>query len=524
MRTAAACVCLAAAVSAQDAPRPTFRVATRLVQVSVVVQDREGRPIEGLTAADFHLFDGGVEQRVDLFSAETGAVTRNETVTERMAAPAPGEFSNRIRTAGHATVVLFDRLNTPAADQMYARQHLVSFLSQIREEDRVGIYLLDGGGSVRVLHDFSNDARSLVRAVQRYRAMTSNETAASDAPSPEVPDEPDEQLAQFIERADAEMRLHFRGIRADATISALAAIAGRLGSIEGRKSLIWVTSGFPLDALLARNVSREAAIQRAVRPLTDANVVVYAVDARGLVGAVQFGPQGRASFTTLSSVSTNLDILQIASEETGGRAFYNTNDIQRSVRRAVDDARVSYTLGYYPAHGKWDGRYRQIKVKVDRPGVQVRHRTGYFAGAAKGQAETLRTRAVTAAIDNPLEVTGLTLNARVEKLPADANAVKVVVRVEPGAVTLSRSGNDWLATVDLVVAQKLADGSVAKDVSRTVEMRISPERYDAARTGGIAIEATVNLHREVQRLHIIVHDVPSGSTGSIVIPRSKLPR
>src|SRR5262245_43236041 len=167
MRTAVACVLFGAVLAAQD--KPTFRVATRLVQVSVIVQDRQGHPIEGLTAADFHLFDGGAEQRIELFS-ETGISARAEAGPPVPSAPAPGEFSNRIRTSGSATVVLFDKLNTPDADQRYARQHLVSFLRQIREDDRVGIYILESA-SVRVLHDFSNDARSLVRAVQRYEAM-----------------------------------------------------------------------------------------------------------------------------------------------------------------------------------------------------------------------------------------------------------------------------------------------------------------------------------------------------------------
>jgi VWFA-related protein len=524
MRTAAACVLSAAALVAQE--KPTFRVATRLVQVSVIVQDRQGHPIEGLTAADFHLFDGGAEQRIELFS-ETGIAARAETPPTAPApsiAPAPGEFSNRIRTSGSATVVLFDKLNTPDADQRYARQHLVGFLRQIREEDRVGIYILEGN-SVRVLHDFSNDARSLVRAVQRYEAMTSIETAAAEAPPPDAPDTGDAaldaQLARLIERNDAEMRQHFNGLRSNATIAAFSAIAGRLGAIEGRKSLIWITSGFPVDALRVRNVSRTVAIQRLVRPLTDADVSVYAVDARGLVGALQFDSRGGVSFTTMSSVATNLDILQIASEETGGKASYNTNDIQRAVRRAIDDGRVTYTLGYYPTHAKWDGTYRQIKVKVERPGVQVRHRTGYFAGAP---TERLRTTVVNAAIETPLEVTRLGLTARVERSSSDPGAQKIVVKTEPGAVTLSRAGDDWAATVDFVIAQKLPDGTVRKDVNRTIDMRLPPERYETARTGGLTIDATVTLQPDVQSLHIVVHDVPSGSTGSIVIPRSRLPR
>jgi VWFA-related protein len=119
-------------------------------------------------------------------------------------------------------------------------------------------------------------------------------------------------------------------------------------------------------------------IQRATRALNNAQVALYSVDARGLIGAFTYD-RGRARVVTLSMVYDNLDILTITADETGGRAFYNTNDLARSLHRALDDAGHTYVLGYYPSHGRWDGRYRQIRVRVTRPGVEVRHRRGYFA-------------------------------------------------------------------------------------------------------------------------------------------------
>jgi len=527
MRSALA-LTLLVCVSGAAQERPTFRVTTRLVPVAVVVQDKDGKPVTGLTAKDFHLYDGGVEQRIEAFSVHADTMAAAAPAAMPPAASASEgvhEFTNRVATQGSATIILFDRLNMPAADQMYARTHLLKFLRQITNEDRVGIYVLDGG-SIRVLHDFSNDARSLVRALSRYDAATSAETDAANAPPPEAPDTGDAALdarmAEFLQRAATTMREHFDGNRAVTTIDAFQSIASHLASVEGRKSLVWVTSGFPLKAFYDKGRGMTAEIQRATRALNDANVALYGVDARGLVGAMTFGPRGRAVFTTLSNVHDNLDILQSGAEETGGRAFYNTNDINRSVRRAIDDAKVTYTLGYYPSHARWDGTYRPSKVKIDRPGVTLRHRRGYFAGVAPAHADTLRASAVRAALQNPLEATGIALTARLERVAGTPADVKVVVRAHPGSVTFERSGDEWNGTLDLVVAQRLANGRTEKGVNRTLELKLNQQRYEDVRAKGFTIDTTVTLHPDLQRLHIVIHDVPTASTGSIVVMKDRL--
>ena len=109
-------------------------------------------------------------------------------------------------------------------------------------------------------------------------------------------------------------------------------------------------------------------IDAAARALNDANVAVYPVDARGLNPPPKGAPP-QGDFDTMNEIA----------DRTGGRAFYNTNDIAGSVREAIDDSRVTYVLGYYPDHGEWNGKFREIKIKVNRPGVEVRYRRGYFA-------------------------------------------------------------------------------------------------------------------------------------------------
>src|SRR4249919_2723520 len=155
---------------------PVFRSDTRLVEVSVVVHDKSGAPVAGLTRGDFTLYDEGKEQRIELFSVDSDQTVGSAPVL------APGEYSNRTegRTSGAVTVVLFDRINTSLADQRQARDQVVKVLGQIRREDRVALYVLDST-SLRMLHDFTSDSTSLIRVFSKQPAREAPEINTLDA-------------------------------------------------------------------------------------------------------------------------------------------------------------------------------------------------------------------------------------------------------------------------------------------------------------------------------------------------------
>jgi hypothetical protein len=228
--------------------------------------------------------------------------------------------------------------------------------------------------------------------------------------------------------------------------------------------------------------------------------------------------RGTPRFTTLSAVRTNLDILESAAEETGGRAFFNTNDLSGAIRRAVDDAQAAYTLGYYPTHGKWDGGYRPIEVKVNRRGANVRHRMGYMA-AIDGQP-LMPAAAIRAALQSPLDATGLDLSARLQ--PLSGSDISVDVTTAPGSVAFAPAGDTWTGTIDLSFVQKLADATSVNRVDRTLDLALDRDQYYNTRTQGFSMQVRVTLHPHAQSLHIIVHDRATGNTGSIVVPADRL--
>ena len=247
-------LCLAAALSIVATPllpaaqqdRPTFRSNTRLIEVSVVVTDRDGKPAPGLTADDFQIFDNGKPQKVELFSVESGAAA------SPIPTPPPGprrEFSNEVPDVGHVTIILFDQLNSSDLARMNSRQHVGRFLEQIRPDDRVGLYVLDGLGMLRVVHDFTSDASSLVRAVSNLRGNSSLAVAAEDEGARLEAELADLLAEERLEEAGGKaMREHYLGNRAVDTINALESIGHYLSGVQSRKNVIWVSSGFPLVA------------------------------------------------------------------------------------------------------------------------------------------------------------------------------------------------------------------------------------------------------------------------------------
>ena len=500
--------------------RPSFRSSTRLVELSVVVTDRDRNPVPGLTAGDFQIFDDGKPQKVELFSVEGSS-------TATPALPAPPrharEFSNKLPDTGSVTIILYDQLNTPAVVRMNVREHVARFLEQIRPDDRVGLYVLGGDGLLRVAHDFTSDASALIRAVSRLLGNVSTALAGEEDAARLEAEIADLFGSEAGESPGTAMRKHFQGLRAVATIDALESIGRHLSGVQNRKNLIWVSSGFPLEAFDHRGRSKTGEVNRATRALNDANVALYTVDARGLIGGFSGAP-GRPTFTTLSMVAPNQDILRSAAEETGGRAFLNTNDIHGAVRRAADDASMTYVLGYYPTNEIWDGRFHRVEVKVNRPGVEVRHRKGYFAVATQKQASSQRSAALQAAVASPIGASGLGLRLRIDPVEGRPSEYRLAVRVEPGAVTLEQRVDESRGALDVIVAQIRADGADARSFDNRVDISMSGERLQQFLRDGLRIEHTVTLMPEAERLRIVVRDVRTGTIGAIGVSRQQLER
>ena len=510
--------------STHDAQQPTprFRSAARLVPLSVVVHDRNGRPVEGLTASDFQIIEGGKEQEIALFSVESAGLTSP-------AGPLPpGTFTNRIEkpSTGGVTVIAFDRVNTSDIHRAQARDHIIKFLGQLRPEDRVGFYVIDGN-AVHVLHDFTRDATSLLKTLQRVTSATGAALAGSEDKLPKFEpvgdDAIDQLMAAYLARAELMVQGFYLRKRGETTAEALELIAARLAGVPGRKNLIWVSSGFPLlfdDGISQENMSPQ--VRRAARALSNSDVAVYPVDARGLIGA--FATQGSEryqQFTSLGTVMSALEAPQAVAEQTGGRAFFNTNDLGNAIARAVDDSRVTYVLGYYPANEKWDGRFRNIKVRVRRDDVVVRHRGGYFAFPPPVMTAERKREAVLDALHSPLDATALpiTIAARRGAVPGE---LIVTIHLERGSLVLEQTGERWHGEIELALAQALPDGRLFSSLDKVIPVKLTDAQRTQFQRDGLTLSHTITLRDDAHQLRVVARDGVGGAVGTVTVAASRL--
>jgi VWFA-related protein len=322
---------------------PIFRSDTRIVEVAVVAKDSSGSPITDLSQSDLRLFDNGVEQTILSFEKLGGIVKSTG------------------RPARRLSVIVLDALNTGWGAQIYGREAVSQMLLKLPPgTDRIAIFAL--GDQLHLLYDFSTDTASLRAAVDHYegeqpffgvdQARSSNpfsaELASEDVLRPKTHDDPFAGFAQ-------ELRL-------SRTLDALQAIARIMKDAQGEKNLLWVTAGFPPPA-------SHQGIESAMRELAAAKLMLYPVDARGILASFQ--------------ATVNVDSMKELAEQTGGRVFYNDNDTGALVRAALDDSREGYVLTYAPRDYRQDGSAHQVRLKTARKGVELRYRPGYFADSAK---------------------------------------------------------------------------------------------------------------------------------------------
>lgn len=504
--------------------QPVLRSGTQLIHVTILARDHNGKPVTGLTAADFTVTEDGKAQDIAFFDANgaTSPAAAPTPASSALATASPDDhgtaFSNmagvdRVRSV---TVVLLDRLNTAWADQAQAREGIRKFLSQVRPDDRVALYALDGT-ALRVLHDFTSDTAALLRAVNGAARMTSTATDAQNADT-----DPVMGAALQSGFGMSEYQLQVVGAAAYTTITALQAIGQHLAGIPGRKSVVWISSAFPSNALLAHAVDRTSELQRATRALNTAGISVYPIDARGLIGA--FSDPGTATrpptFATLDTVHNNSDVMHSIADDTGGRLFVNTNDIGGAIRSAIDDAGAYYVIGYYAPAGPDDGRYRQIVVKTRASGVDLRFRHGYFATAtdlAGGDRKTALERA----IRDVLDATGIPVTVRV--VPGGANQdVALSIATDGRALSLRNTQGTWTGSIDLAIAQVHDDGSLHVDTDTTIALKLTDEQHQALMDSGLTLTRHITVAPNTARVAVVIRDAGSGALGSVFVPAARL--
>jgi VWFA-related protein len=523
-----------------EQPQFTIRSNTRLVEVHVVVVDKQGHPVPGLTRQDFEVTDEGQRQELVLCRMEQS--TAVPTDVRRVAPPGPTAVTNRttgVQGQNAATIILFDPLTLRWEETAYAKIQLAKFLESVQPSDQIAI-LEQLLGGLRVLRDFSQDATDLTRFARRSQSQPGDPAAESKGSGLE---DWGASLARWFRGRTTVPQGPVRssGYCSDLTeceLKSLIQIANYVAVSPGRKNLLWITGGVSYLGTSVHGVfdSHFELARVALRALTRANVAVYPVDARGLLPgvldasysaaernpALRFaGPEALRAQTAEDAaaeagrISANQGPLLEFADHTGGRAFINTNDVLGAMQSAFTDASAIYTLAFYPQSQRLDGSFRKLRVKlVTRPELTVRYRSGYWDAPISGDVETELREATW----SPLDATGIGLTAT--SASASPGTLDLQVSVDVSALSLEQNGARRKGRVRIVVVQSTDDQEQVNFSDETLGLELRAETYQRMLNEGFSYRRVVRLSPRATRLRVVVIDPSSGRIGSLYVPFS----
>jgi len=550
MRLAASAGVLAVFFGMPAGSQVTLRSVTRLVQITVVAQDGRGNPVTGLGRDDFLLFDGGQTREIKVFTMDRSDRDRPATSLAASSGASERVFTNsepeRSGPTG-VTVILLDSLNTNWTDQANATRNVIRFLAQVHPDDHIAVYSI-GLTGFRVLHDFTTDASDLLAKLASWKG---------EIPRPKST-EPDDPLAMVLGGKDRASTLNQRRAPVEKvnfahtipTLRVMELLANRLAGIPGRKNVIWISNGFPMvewgneAATVLSSHGNEPVLVRSLDPrntsntvhdtiglgdhysrqadqtlhlLDSANVAIYPIAARGIV----YYPG-----TTIESLSDQAteQAMQHVAKQTGGRAFTLTNDVFGAIRTAVDDARVTYTLGFYPESTRQDATFHPITIKLaERRGVTLRYRQGYIDTPDAPSDPGRRKYDLEQAALSPIDANALPLAARM--LPSTAEGTyNINLTISLAGLNLEQDGEVWTGEVDVFLLQRDQQGHEFGRVNDTIAMRLKQATYQQMLKTGAPYRREVVLNPKADVLRVVVRDARSGDIGSLTIPTKGLAR
>jgi len=533
--------------NANEEPKVDFRSETLLVRVPTVVVDKQGNPVSGLTKEDFDLAEDGQHRAISVceeISSPKVRILRAPTTANT--------FTNGFSATqqpGGVTVFLLDTINTPFLDQAYGRKELIRYLaSNLDPTQSLALVLLTSSG-IKVLHDVTDDPAELIQALKKLngelpamQGVTAGAQIAAVAgsgtdPGPVLTRKVYQDLSDFVENGDGNIARLQQDRAIESTMNGFLGISWALSGIPGRKSLVWATGSLPfyIDSPGAvPNGYLAVLYERAMKALNDAQISIYPVDLRGLV-TVNSGADysGRGSRSTAQLVArswlqgSTIDTLRDLADMTGGRAFYNTNDLAASFHRVAADSSHYYMLGYYLNTANRNAGWRSLKVKVHRNNVEVRSRNGFFVTHATTDPELSRKLDITYAANAPFNGTGVPISVQWTELSAaeskggtgpDKKQVGFLLRIG-GAGISTEAGQKNSLNMELAAVVFAAKGpDPDASISQTFAMAIPDSEIPKLHQQGLGYRSALQLTPGKYTVRFVVRDNLNGQIGSVSAP------
>ncbi|HEX8128092.1 MAG TPA: VWA domain-containing protein [Pyrinomonadaceae bacterium] len=539
---------------AQPAPPPqddeddVVRITTNLVQMDVVVVDKKGKQVTDLTAEDFEVYEDKRPQKITNFSyvlnePETrpgaGAPAATPAPADKLAPPAP---PRRLRPeqVRRTMALVVDDIGLSFASTDAVREALRKFVNeQMQPHDLVAIIRTSAG--VGALQQFTSDKRQLHAAIDRVKWNLAGRVSAFSPIQQGV--QPQNRISMGGEdnldtrgAADdlgAEVEQFREELFAVGTLGAVNFLVRGMRELPGRKSVTLFSDGFPIRAS-DRGPSSERVFQ-ALRQLIEfanrASVVVYSIDARGLVapgfsadddtvgmGLEQLDEAQRNRSFQIFDTQSGLDYL---ARQTGGFLIKNSNDLSRGVRRIVEDQKGYYLIGYRPEGVTFNRRYHNFAVKVKRPGLRVRTRTGFYGirdEETRPAVRRTREDQLLSALTSPFAAAGvrLRLTAIFGNTEQTGSFMTSLMHINGSDVKFTKQPDGNYKTVLDVVGITYSDnGRVVDSRNQTGTLTMSEEAYQKALRDGLVYSFNVPVKKAgAYQLRMAVRDAATERTGS----------
>jgi VWFA-related protein len=510
----------------RETPQPVFRTLTRLIVENVVVKDKSGNPVEGLTAKDFTLTEDGVRQAISFVEFQrlirptlTGRDV-DRAATPPPAATDPAEIPHisatpdgTVRYRDRRLLVLyFDLTAMPPGDQMRAYAAAQKFIDGEMDPSALMAIMVFQGGAVKVKADFT-DNRAALQDVMLHLIY------GDDLNGDGIPDNPD--VGTAFGQDDAEFNI----FNTDRQLSALQTAVTMLQPLPEQKSLIYFASGLRLNG-----VDNQAQLRATTNAALRANTTIHSIDARGLVASAPLGDatrpspggmgmfNGRLSGDAMTNFQRSQDTLYALAKDTGGTAMFDYNDLSLGIAKAAESMTSYYMIGYYSTHTATDGRFHKVKVSLDGDlSAEISYRPGYFADKTFARftaADKERQLEDALMLDNPVTEITIAMEVNYFQLNRAEYFVPLAVKIPGSELALARRRGADRTLLDFIGEVKDDYGITIQNVRDKLDIKLNDETAAQLAKRPVQYETGFTLLPGKYVIKFLARDAETGRIGT----------
>jgi VWFA-related protein len=500
----------------------TLKANAELVLTNVVAVDaKTGEPVKGLKQSDFKIFENGKEQQIDSFdfeSVDMATPLKEATVSGLAAGPTgskavvvakPEELRN------HRLIVMFFDLTSMQPEDLERSVDAAQAFLRTKMQPADLVALVSLGDTLNVDQDFTTDKNALINEVGAYNG-TEGQGFAQGANS--NTNQVEDTTAYTPDESE------YNDLNTDRELFALRSISQSLAKINERKSLLYFSGGISRDG-----IENEASLRSAINAAVRADLAIYSVDTRGLQAVTplgdastgslrgQSGFNGGALAANMNANFASQEVMGTLSSDTGGKAFFDSNDFAPAFAQVQKDNSAYYAIGFHSTNPARDGKYRKLTVKIDRPGIKLDYRPGYYAPADfkhSGKQDREQELQDQLASDLPATDMAVYMNAMYFRLDENRFFMPVSLVVPGSQIPFVKGGEKDKATLDIIAAVLDQTQRPVGRVRDTVKLNLDPSLQ--ARQKNIQYTTSFNLPPGKYQLKFVVRENQTGRMGSFI--------